>query len=160
MDKDEFNLTGPDQDRWVRTGKGPFGQTVVASVPPMYDEVIDRFPAVIGAAVVFSYGDKVYNPQAIRVPYEILAHEAVHADRQEIYGVEKWWDSYLTDDVFRLEEEFDAHLLEHEMLQEWCRNRAERRQYEAIMSKKLASPIYDFRQPRLAMRDALRKGSL
>ncbi len=148
------------RDRWVRQGKTPFGQKVLVDTPPVYEAVTRRFPMVHDKAVVFSYGDKVYNPQGIAIPYEILAHEALHGERQDTYGVERWWDEYLKDKLFRLEEEFDAHMVEWEHLKSWATNRHERRAFEALVSKKLASPIYDFGIKRLTLREMMRRGTL
>lgn len=147
------------RDRWVREGNSPFGQKVLIEKPPVWDAVAAQFP-VVGKAVVFSYGNKVYNPQGIRVPYEILAHEAQHGDRQEIYGVERWWKEYLHDKLFRLEEEFDAHMVEYAHLKSWAVNRKERRGFEALVSEKLASPLYGFGLKRLTLREVMRRGTL
>lgn len=152
-------LLGRQADQWVRQGLGPFGQTVICEPPPQYDIICQRFPAVRGAAVIFSYGDKVYNPASIRVPYEILSHEAIHADQQESYGsVERWWAEYLVDREFRLQQEFEAHMVEWSHLKEWAVNRHARRAGEALISRKLASNIYDFGIDRLDMRRAMRLG--
>lgn len=131
------------------------GQTVVYGHPPNYVEIANRFP-ISGLNVVFSYGDKVYASAGLPVPYEIMVHENVHGQRQDLYGVEKWWDEYLRDDTFRMMEEIDGHAAELMALQDMAINRRERRGYEAMVSKKLASPMYGFHTSRLKLRDALR----
>jgi len=147
------------QDEWVREGKGLSGQTVIIGEPPNYDEIAARFP-IRGKSVIFSYGDKVYNPAGIKVPYEILAHEARHGSQQDAYGVEDWWKHYLIDREFRLDQELEAHMVEYDWLKSWATNRHERRAAEAIVSKKLASDIYDFGMGYLELREAMRTGGL
>lgn len=151
-----IRATDPDL---YREGDKPFGQKIIYAAPPNYSSIARVFP-VHGKHVAFSYGDRVYVPAGLPLSHEIMVHESVHGNRQDIYGVEKWWTEYIKDPVFRLEEEFDGHKAELQALLEKAKNRHERRAAEAVVSKKLASPLYGFNIARLTMRKYLRKGTL
>jgi hypothetical protein len=102
---------------------------VVEALPPNIDQVdaafgvrkiLDRHP------VYFSWGDKVFSPKGGTIPPPIMAHEAVHGARQARLdqdldkAVRRWWDAYIADPAFRLDEEIPAHAAEYE----WWRARA------------------------------------
>ena len=111
---------------------------VVTLFPPNYRRINDAFN-VRGKPVLFAYGDTIYNPSRMKIPPQLLVHEAVHGRQQESMGTEKWWDSYIRDPGFRLVQEIEAHRAEY-------RDVCERgqRSYEALeaIATRLASPLY------------------
>lgn len=115
----------------------------VHGVPPIYDEICERFP-VRGLPVIFAWGDIIFNPQRANITAELLAHEKVHMQQQgsDIVG---WWRRYLKDDAFRLDQECPAHVTEYWT---YChRNpqgkmRAARRVCLHLISSRLASDLY------------------
>lgn len=118
---------------------------VVQDLPPLFDE-IDAVFHVRGRPILFAWGDKIFNPGAVHVPPELLAHEAVHGERQGS-DVEGWWRRYLSDPAFRLDEELPAHAAEFRSLCEqhrprWQSERNMRRTYAAHVARKLAAPLY------------------
>jgi len=121
---------------------------VVYSAPPMIDE-IDAVFGVKGKPIIFAWGDRIYNPMAVDVRPELLAHERVHGDRQKLLhvdlatAVEIWWRRYLFDRDWRLAEEIPAHRAEYDRLVEiHGNNRNVRRQCLAHVALKLAAPLY------------------
>ena len=91
-------------------------QTVIVGKPPVYDRCVAAFGAdvIIGKPILWSWGDKIYNPEDIDIPKELLAHEAVHGSRQssDPARILQWWDHYLMNERFRFEEERLAHRAE------------------------------------------------
>ncbi len=87
-------------------------QTILKAFPPNFAEIVKAFPWVKGQqGVLYSWGDHIYNPQGVEIPPELLAHEAVHGERQGEH-VGNWWACYLEDPHFRLMEEILAHRAE------------------------------------------------
>lgn len=86
---------------------------VVKAFPPNYAAINAAF-GVRGRAVIFCYGDRIYNPAGVAVGPDLVAHETVHSERQEKFagGVEGWWRDYIADPAFRLAEEIPAHIAE------------------------------------------------
>lgn len=60
---------------------------------------------------VFAYGDTIYNPGAVNLPPDILAHEMVHIGQQKNSRkeAELWWGKYLRDPEFRVSQEVEAY---------------------------------------------------
>jgi len=115
-------------------------QIVVVEKPPVYDRCDAAFN-IKGKPVLFSYGDKIYNPCGVDIPRELLAHEAVHGERQLELGVEDWWDNYLADADFRFEEERVAHRAEWLVYSKWCRLE-QRGPYLEAVAKRLSGELY------------------
>lgn len=83
---------------------------IVEAFPPNYKEILDRFD-VGHLKVVFTYGDKIYNPHKLDLPFHVIKHEEIHGKQQE-YSDEKakiWWEKYLTDTEFMLSQEIEAY---------------------------------------------------
>lgn len=120
---------------------------VVYGPPPNFEEIVAVFPQAARHGVLFCWGDRIYAPgPASPIGREFLAHEQVHCDRQG-REVESWWRRYLSDPVFRLEEELPAHVAEFKSLREqhrdrWVSGRAMRRTFAAHVARKLAAPLY------------------
>jgi len=78
--------------------------------PPNYKAVNAAFN-VRGRQVIFCYGDVIYNPSRVKIGDELIAHEKVHSGRQNGDPV-KWWERYIGEPQFRLDEEIPAHRAE------------------------------------------------
>jgi hypothetical protein len=59
--------------------------------------------------VVFTYGDTVYNPSGETMQDHLEFHESIHIKQQAETGRDEWWDRYLADEEFRLEQELQAY---------------------------------------------------
>lgn len=120
---------------------------IVAERPPMWAEIVAAFPRAALGGVIFSWGDRIYNPDSVVVTPALLAHEAVHGERQlaaglqSAGGVEAWWALYLRDPAFRLAEEIPAHVEEVRVA---CagKTRHARRSALSQIAHRLASPLY------------------
>lgn len=120
--------------------------TIVKSYPPNYDAIKERFPVVTGrSTVVFAHHPNIHAPSGNRLPPEIIAHEQVHMVRQQLVGVDAWWERYLHDTEFRFHEELLAHRAEYQCLAQQGMNRQMRRHNLKAMIKKFQHPIYDWK---------------
>lgn len=114
-------------------------------IEPTYPPNIDKIREVFNvddSDVLFAYGDTIYNPGEIEIPPQLLAHEACHG-RQQGSDPEAWWDKYLVDNEFRLEQEAEAHFIEYNEAAIRLPNRHQKRYYMTMVARKLASPLYN-----------------
>ncbi len=133
----------------ARQAQEMFGDTrrivetkIKVAYPPNYAAVLAVFPGAAKPGVIFTYGDVVYNPSNIELIPSLAAHEHVHMEQQEKRGPELWWEWYLADKGFRLEQELPAHQAEYE---QWCidnSTRVERRLGLKFMAQRLSGPLY------------------
>lgn len=117
-------------------------QEIIVAKPPVYDRCIAAFgaEAIVGMPVLWSWGDRIYNPLNIEIPRELIAHERVHGHRQ--FGqVETWWDRYLASPAFRYEEELVAHRAEWHSMVRYGAGKNLAPVFDAIASR-LASALY------------------
>ena len=116
-------------------------QTIIIDRPPIYDRVAALFP-IEGKAILFAWGDRIYNPTGIVVPKELIAHELIHGERQgtDEARIVAWWEKYLTDSQFRFDEELPAHKAEYLALVK--RHSNKRVLYLDYVAEKLSAPLY------------------
>ena len=115
---------------------------IVSDFPPIYDEITSMF-TIAKRGVIFAWGDKIYNPDNVYIPPQLIAHERVHGRRQgsDIHG---WWRRYLDEKEFRLNEEILAHIAEMKYLLGPNPNRQMRRQNLRLIAKRLSNPLYRY----------------
>lgn len=78
-------------------------------IPPIYFKLKKSF-GVQFKDIIIAYDDTIYC--ADDLPNHSIAHELIHLDQQERYGVEKWWNEYLVSVKFRLSQEIPAYQAE------------------------------------------------
>ncbi len=79
-------------------------------LPPNWDAVVEKFPAVADQQknVVFTYAPFIYVPGGQELPPDLYMHESIHL-KQQGDDAQSWWDRYLTDADFRLDQELEAY---------------------------------------------------
>lgn len=126
-------------------------QEIIIDKPPIFDELLKVFPEAGEPGVIFSWGDKIYNPSGYPIPPQLMAHEAVHGERQigaidadgDIDGfVRGWWASYMKEPHFRLQEEILAHRVEYKEYCKLTKDREQRVRYLHRMCIRLAGVLY------------------
>src|SRR3990167_5904365 len=80
--------------------------------PPNIEQIRAAFPLHKG--IVFTYGDTIYNPDGGFIDQHLEAHEATHALQQALIGVDRWWDRYIRDPVFRFRQELEAYRAQYQ----------------------------------------------
>lgn len=110
--------------------------------PPMWREVIERFPAALRDGVIFAWGDTIYNPSGAELTPDLIAHERVHSIQQTAGGPRAWWERYLVDAAFRLEREVPAYQRQYQVFCSQHRNRSVRQRANRVMARDLSGPLY------------------
>ena len=87
---------------------------IVVEKPPVWDRAHEVFD-IDDSSTVYAYGNKIYNPANIQgIPQHVIEHELVHIRQQEaIGGAEKWWNLYLTEEIFRINQEIEAYRVQY-----------------------------------------------
>lgn len=82
---------------------------VIEENPPNIEEI--KKVLKINNDIIFSWGDKIYNPGKHKLTLDLIIHEDVHLERQgrTEEGAKEWWKLYLEDPQFRLDEEVLAY---------------------------------------------------
>ena len=133
-------------------------QDVIYDFPPLYEEISEAFGLYPGDRIIFSWGDQLYNPTRANIVPELVAHEAVHGERQgSDQQIIDWWKRYIEDRSFRLDEEVPAHIAEYQHVLKHG-NRNERRTALRVTAKRLAAPLYGRMITRSAAIAVLRNG--
>jgi hypothetical protein len=76
-------------------------------LPPNYTEIVQAL-GTPSPHVIYCYGDTIYNPSGKEITPDFEIHEQVHS-KQQGTAPELWWDKYLTDLQFRLNQEIEAY---------------------------------------------------
>lgn len=76
--------------------------------PPMLEDILGVGMNPNLDNVIFTYGDTIYNPSGRYIPDYLIEHESVHT-KQQGDDPDAWWDRYLRDPYFRLDQELDAY---------------------------------------------------
>ncbi len=79
--------------------------------PPNWKKIKEAFPHAEAEQAVFCYGEVLHNPFNANITRDLEVHEAVHSEQQGD-DPEKWWNKYIKDPAFRLEEEIQAYGLQ------------------------------------------------
>ncbi len=81
---------------------------IVVALPPNFDAIKLVLPHA-NHTHTYCYDGTIYNPSGKKLSLDIQYHEYIHSLQQEERGVEAWWQHYLTEPSFRLEQEIDAY---------------------------------------------------
>ncbi len=81
---------------------------IVESYPPNWQLIKIALPLCERSEPIFSFGGVIYNPFKRVITKDLEVHEGVHEVQQGINPT-GWWNQYLTDSAFRLQEEIEAY---------------------------------------------------
>lgn len=109
----------------------------------MFEE-IDAVFHIANRPVIFTWGDTIYDPMSVGVTPELKAHEGVHFSRQtnDPEKIRAWWQQYLVDPAFRLDEELPAHRAEYKTFRALHRDPNARIRALYHIAAKLSGPLY------------------
>lgn len=113
---------------------------IVTDYPPNIEKIKEVFDFE-GKVPCFTYGNTLYNPSGNPVSASLLKHEEVHV-RQQGENPEGWWDRYLTDIPFRLEQEIEGYQAQYREAKKWIKDRNELYRYARNLASDLSSPMY------------------
>lgn len=107
--------------------------------PPFYETLEKHFK--FGPQTIFTYGDVIFNPSGCEITRELEIHEGTHMIQQGATP-EVWWDRYITDPEFRLEQELAAYRNQYQAYCESDSSREGRAKYAMKLAWDLSGPGY------------------
>lgn len=129
----------------VDNGDGTYEMTdhvIKQGFPPNIEAIIERFPVVRELpGVIFAWDGIIFNPSGGHLEPWLVEHEKVHF-KQQNRDPEGWWERYLKDTEFRLEQELEAHRVEYRVFCRHNKDRNQRARYLSMIAGRLAAPMY------------------
>jgi hypothetical protein len=114
---------------------------ILTTKPPNWQRIADTFP-VDWNSIIIAYYPNIHC--GVEVSNQKQAHEEIHLSRQRDLGVDLWWEYYLTNPSFRLNEEVEAYKVEVEWVKENIATRNQRRFLLDKIYSDLSGSVYGF----------------
>lgn len=116
---------------------------IINERPPIWDAVCATFN-IQPKNVLFTYGDIIYNPDAVEIPDHIIVHEEVHEVQQTTNGMTPalWWGKFLRDVEFRIDQESEAYAKQYAFFCKHKKDRNERSKFLMALAGMLSGPLY------------------
>lgn len=115
---------------------------VINEYPPNYKDITAVLQIVGRDSIVFTYGDKLYNPSGAVIADHLMVHEETHKRQQGQTTPAEWWRKYLADEEFRLDQELLAYRLQYRFMKSNGYPRNYRRDVLNKIAKDLAGKMY------------------
>ena len=120
---------------------------IIKEKPPIWDAVVASGMNPNEHTTLFSYGIDdlgravIYNPGGQFIPPDLIEHERTHCARQGT-NPDPWWERYVNDQYFRIEEEVIAYAAQLRFIAEYRKDRNYRFVVLNRMATQLSSPTY------------------
>ncbi len=115
---------------------------IIREYPPNYKEICKVFDIKDRGTIVFTWGDKIYCQDKVgKLPEDIKVHEATH-QIQQAGDPKKWWDRYLIDISFRLDQEVEAYRNQYNFFLKFNHNIKDQEKLLDKISGDLSSKTY------------------
>lgn len=117
---------------------------IIIAPPPFLDRIRQAGMGVDLSNTVFTYGNKLYNPGGREIPNHLMEHEETHERQQLAFkgGPDAWWDRYLVDVQFRLDQEVEAYRAQYRFYCDRHPNRKKREWMLNTLADALCGPLY------------------
>ena len=91
--------------------------------------------------VIYTLGDTIYNPSGADLSDHLIEHEETHCEQQGA-DPDAWWDRYLQDPYFRIEQETEAYARQFAYICLRVHDRNQRNKILLDLAQVLAGPVY------------------
>lgn len=126
--------------------------TILNTKPPVFEQCKEMF-GIDWDYTTFAYYPSIHTKDPNSLSDDIIQHEYIHLKRQKEIGTEVWWEKYLTDNQFRLDEELLAYRRQYNYLKERM-DRNELHRLVMFWSHTLGSKSYGFLiDPKIALKE-------
>ncbi len=112
---------------------------IVKDYPPNIHEIAKKFKLHKG--VVFTYGNKLYNPDDGPIDTALLIHEQTHTEQQGD-DPESWWKRYISDPKFRINQEVEAYQNQYQRMKRNIKNLVKLEQRLNMIAQDLSGEMY------------------
>ena len=108
--------------------------------PPIYDKILQAGMQPTDNAI-YTYGDTIYNRSGGSITPDLMIHEETHCIQQG-NDPDGWWDRYLNDGLFRIQQEVEAYANQYKFICQIQKDRNRRDKVLRNMATILSSPTY------------------
>ena len=113
---------------------------IQTGLPPNIDSI--RAAGLSDENSIFCYGDTLYVPHGKEVPADIQFHEQIHEQQQKVFSSpEFWWQKYIVDKGFRLEEELKAYVAQFQFVKRFYKDKEQKEALDEFATN-LSGPMY------------------
>lgn len=113
---------------------------IIIAKPPIFDSLVATF-GVIPKTAVFTYGDKIYNPENLFIREDVIEHEKVHM-KQQGDNPDLWWGRFLREPAFRIDQEARAYGRQYQFICKQHKDRNEQTRFLFFLANILSGPLY------------------
>mgnify|MGYP001615734404 CR=1 FL=1 len=108
---------------------------------PNFQELKDKFN--VGDDTIIAYGNKIFVKDKT-LSRDLLVHELTHCERQRFdeASARRWWEKYMEDNDFRLQEEIVAYRNQYDFCLKVFKDRNKRAKILWTMANELSSLRY------------------
>jgi len=114
---------------------------ILNELPPIWDQIVAGGLSPDTSNVIFTYGDTIYNPGAQPIPDYLIHHEETHSIQQGA-NPDAWWERYMEDHLFRIDQEADAYGRQYKFLCQKIKDRNQRHRLLYDIARSLSGPTY------------------
>ena len=128
---------------------------VVNEYPPNIEEIKKVFP-LDDDGIIFAYGNTIYAPKVDNILDHFIKHEEVH-QKQQGENVEEWWEQYLADPQFRLQQEIEAYRVQYAYIKPLIRTlkQAWLHKFAKDLSGKMYGKLITFQKAKEIIKNAI-----
>lgn len=112
----------------------------IIDFPPNYKDIQKAFN-LDKHIPIFCWDKVIYNPHNARINEDLIIHESAHSMRQE-GNPDLWWDRYIKDNKFRLEEELVAYIAQFEFLKTKIKDKNKQVNIAMSIARDLSGDLY------------------
>lgn len=115
---------------------------IINTPPAIYPRIKKQFGDFWDKGLIITYYPNIYWIGGDRLPLRKVVHENVHIRQQARYGVEKWWDDFISNKEFRLSQEVEAYQEEVKYIRSNVPNKQTRFKLIDEIAKDLSGKLY------------------
>lgn len=108
--------------------------------PPNINKIKEKF-GNIPNNLVFTYKNILYSPSGRNISKDLKVHEKVHI-KQQGDNSDSWWNKYLNDESFRLNQELEAYKKQYNFFKNTCKIKSRIPQFLNKIASDLSGTIY------------------
>lgn len=106
--------------------------------PPNIEEIRNTFE--LSGHEIFAWDGIIYSPSQ-DLPEWLIEHEKIHF-KQQNGDPEGWWNRYLSDEQFRLDQEIPAHVKEYKVYCSKIKDRNSHFKKKIELARRLSGKMY------------------
>ena len=114
---------------------------ILITNPPNLEKILSAGLSPDLRKTVFTFGDTIYNPGGNLISQALLKHEETHS-KQQGDDPNGWWDKYLKDTHFRLNQEIEAYQIQYKELKKLVKDKNKLFTLLRLLAKDLSGEMY------------------